>query len=65
MTHTRSYSELEGTLGEPEPATRLCFKCGSKDVVHQLWQSNDGGYEDDKYTCKSCGFIWWVEGIDS
>lgn len=33
----------------------------------QKWESNDGGYEDYKYTCQDaeCGHAWWVEGIDS
>ena len=38
-----------------------CRKCDSDDVWYQ--RSNDE-YEDTHYECRSCGYDWWVEGLD-
>lgn len=65
--HTGPMSETQGELSEEKiPATGVsCRKCKGGPVVEQEWTSSCGGYEDYKYTCQACGFVWWVDGIDS
>jgi hypothetical protein len=63
----RKMSENEGTFqkGKPVPdyACRSCRVKGH--VVEEEWESSCGGYEDYKYTCTACEYVWWVDGIDS
>ena len=57
--------ESEGQFSKPEVSICLCRKCNSKNVTCQEWESSCGGYEDYKYTCNDCNYVWWVDGIDS
>lgn len=64
--HTRGMAEHEGEFDAATRVDRPCTKCGARDrVTVQAWESKDGAYEDNKYTCHACGHVWWVEGIDS
>jgi len=67
MTHTGPIPDSAGTFSPAEQTTVPCRKCNQQTVVAQKWESNDGAYEDYRYTCtdKKCGYIWWVDGIDS
>lgn len=45
---------------------RPCTYCGvSGSRYYMVWESSDGGYEDEKNKCEACGKTWWVDGIDS
>lgn len=66
MTHTGPMHESDGTF---EPATRegrYCHGC-KRNTPHKAeqWNSNDGAFEDMKYTCTVCSKVHWVDGIDS
>ena len=63
MTHKEPVSESDGKLTAQQTTTRKCPKCGGS-MMHQTWESDDGAYEDSKYSCP-CGFVRWVDGIDS
>ena len=41
-----------------------CRACQSDRVYYREWESDDGGYTDWQYECRSCERIWWVEGSD-
>ncbi len=58
-------SELTGKLSKTEKSYRKCRKCDGKNVTSQEWESSDGAHEDYKYTCGDCGYVWWIDGIDS
>lgn len=61
----RLMEDSEGTFSA-ETSTRIsCRKCRAYAVFYSTWESNCGGYEDDKYECKACGFYWWVDGPDA
>lgn len=62
--HTGS---VPGTFTRPEGKARktVCPHCFGEDVTVRLWESDDGAYEDWRFTCKSCGHQWWVEGPDA
>jgi hypothetical protein len=66
MTTARTFDESEGELSDRVPTDRKCPKCGSP-MFCQVWESSDGAYEDEKYTCsdKQCLHVVWVDGIDS
>jgi ssDNA-binding Zn-finger/Zn-ribbon topoisomerase 1 len=65
MVEARQYSESEGTLSkDAEEMADPCPKCGGP-VEMRFWESSCGGYEDEKHTCRSCGFVRWVDGPDS
>ena len=38
--------------------TKLCVKCGSKNVLMTFW-----GLETDQYKCENCGEEWLVSDI--
>lgn len=40
----------------------ICKKCGKATVSVELWESTDGAFEDEKFICESCGYVWWVDG---
>lgn len=65
MTTARTYSEFEGDLSAARLTPHICKKCNNKTVFAQEWESSDGGYTDYKYTCKTCGKIFWIDGPDS
>lgn len=65
MTTSRTYSEHEGTFKPWEQSDRPCRRCKATAVRCRLWESSCGGYEDWKYECLICGYVWWVDGIDS
>lgn len=64
--HDKPMKESEGTFTRSATATRTCPKCHGP-VTVQLWESNCGGFEDEKYTCDdpNCRHVWWVDGPDS
>lgn len=63
--HTKPMSELNGEFTKTEPEKYTCHKCQKQEAICKVWESSCGGYEDYKYICKACGYIWWVDGIDS
>jgi hypothetical protein len=66
MTTSRQFSELEGEFTSKMTVDFPCPKrCGNRRITCQLWESSDGGYEDNKYTCQGCGHVWWVDGPDA
>ena len=65
MTHTRQLAEHEGKFNAPQPSDRSCPKCGEKKVTVRIWDSDCGGYEDEKYECGACSHYWWVDGPDA
>jgi transposase-like protein len=57
--------ESEGTFENNwKDSIIKCPKCGG-DVQYRMWESSCGGYEDAKFKCKKCSYIWWVDGSDS
>ena len=66
MTHTGPMPESAGEFTATERGIK-CHKCGQPTAKCETWESSDGAYEDYKYTCQSpaCGYVWWVDGIDS
>ena len=58
MTTSRQYSESEGEFSHTEQSARPCRQCGSRQVKCQTWESNDGAYEDYRYTCQD----WVISG---
>lgn len=66
MTHTGPMGEDEGTFGKVKFVTGIkCPKCKEEQIHYQTWDSDDGAFEDVKYTCAGCGYHWWVEGPDA
>jgi DNA-directed RNA polymerase subunit M/transcription elongation factor TFIIS len=66
MTHFGSMSESEGEFSKQDTTVRHCSKCNEEKTFKvQTWESNDGAYEDYKYTCLTCGYVFWIDGIDS
>jgi hypothetical protein len=65
MTTSRQFSESEGEFTKHGESTIPCRECGGGSVTYKVWESNDGAYEDEKYTCPDCGATWWVDGIDA
>ena len=65
MTHTKEMSELEGSFSKEKPVSRHCPKCNGTKVTMKVWESSDGAYEDEKFTCGDCDYYWWVDGPDS
>jgi RecJ-like exonuclease len=65
--HTKPMSESEGTFDKDWQATTLpCRGCGKEGHVYvRTWESDCGGYEDDKYQCRACGKVWWIDGPDA
>lgn len=61
----REMKESEGVFDAAKPVDVACRKCGRTGAVTvRTWESSDGAYEDEKYTCE-CGHYWWVEGADA
>lgn len=65
MTHTRQLDDSEGVFGAATATEVACPKCHAQRVSFEVWESNDGAFEDVKYTCAGCGHVWWMDGIDS
>jgi uncharacterized protein with PIN domain len=63
--HSKPMAEHEGVLKEPAKELDECPKCKKKAVKTRIWESNCGGFEDEKHECQACGHVFWVEGIDS
>lgn len=63
--HNQPMAEHDGKTGAPEASGDVCVKCNSTNVISQMWESSCGGYDDVKLTCKSCGHVRWIDGIDS
>ena len=58
--------ESEGVFTNEEIIDRICPQEGEeRRIKKQIWESNDGAFEDEKYSCLTCGHVWWVDGIDS
>lgn len=62
--HDKPMAEHDGKFRNTTPVERPCHKCGGP-VTVQVWDSDCGGYEDEKFTCGKCGYTWWVDGPDS
>jgi DNA-directed RNA polymerase subunit M/transcription elongation factor TFIIS len=65
MTHVGPMAEHEGEFDKPVAVDRACRKCGKREVTMETWDSSDGAYTDEKYTCGACGHSWWVDGPDA
>lgn len=65
MTHMKPMPDSEGTFQPYKKSARPCPYCGSAERYYRVWESNDGGFEDEKHECRTCGKTWWIEGIDS
>lgn len=65
MTHTRQMRDDEGKFATAKHVNIPCRYCGAREVELSVWESNDGAFEDDHYTCRACQRDWWVDGIDS
>lgn len=68
MTHTGPMHEADGEFTKIGFEVRPCAgQCAPAHTDHQCatWESNDGAYEDYRYTCTVCGAVHWVDGIDS
>lgn len=64
---TKPMSESEGDFkgGFRKVPGLKCRKCNTEAVFSRTWESDCGGYEDEKYQCRACGHVWWVEGPDA
>jgi hypothetical protein len=65
--HMKPMSESEGTFDSgwrdsPRPCPH-CKVTGQRQ--YRVWESDCGGYEDEKNRCLACGKIWWIEGPDA
>jgi len=58
-------SESEGSFRAGCGLPHACRSCKKSTATCQLWVSNCGSYEDYKFTCGDCGYVWWVDGADS
>jgi hypothetical protein len=58
---------IEGNLSSTitPHSDRPCPVCGQYNVTMQKWESSDGAFEDAKFTCSTCQYEWWIDGIDS
>lgn len=67
MTHTGPMHESEGRFSAERVSVQRCRgKCARlTDHKCQTWESNDGAYEDYKFTCLECSNVFWIDGIDS
>jgi hypothetical protein len=41
-----------------------CPQCRGP-VEMRVWESDDTAYEDERYRCTKCAYVWWVEGPDA
>jgi len=60
-------SDIDGDY-DPEKQIdyQTCPKCGKNDNIWlKVWHSHCGGYEDNRYECKICYKVWWIDGPDS
>jgi len=64
MTHSGPLPESAGTFQDLHEDPAECPKCKQKTLVCKSWDSSDGAYTDYKYSCP-CGYVRWVDGIDS
>lgn len=44
---------------------RTCPRCSLKDIQYRSWESYDEAYTDYNFQCQTCGYQWWIDGIDS
>jgi transposase-like protein len=63
--HTKTMSDSDGSFSGWEKTKRNCPRCEKQEVFYRVWESDCGGFEDEKYKCKACGYYWWVDGPDS
>ncbi len=64
--HTQPMPESAGTFGPVAAQLHDCPHCKAlKCVKLRLWESNCGGWEDERYECTTCGKVWWNEGADA
>jgi hypothetical protein len=64
--HIGSIPESNGEFQQIDGEFYDCPHCGGKHCVQcDVWESSCGGYEDYKHTCRCCGKVWWIDGIDS
>jgi hypothetical protein len=62
--HTRQYDDSDGEFSLAEESDRHCDQCGALMTVAR-WDSSDGAYTDEKYTCPVCAWTLWVDGSDA
>jgi len=64
---TKPMDESEGDFrgGFRKAPGLKCRKCQTEAVFFRTWESSCGGYEDEKYECRACGCVWWVDGPDA
>lgn len=65
MTTARQMNESEETFAQWKEVSRPCPMCGAASVQLRVWESSDGAYEDENYSCAAYGYTWWIDGIDS
>ena len=63
--HATEIASSKGKFTDMKPCAGKCRKCGAEQLSFREWESSCGGYEDYEYACRACGYIWWVDGIDS
>lgn len=64
--HSVPYDDSAGHLSAAIAVVDLkCQACEAASVNEQQWESFCGGFVDHKYTCRECGHVWWIDGIDS
>lgn len=68
MTTSRHMQESDGEFTARKKVDRYCGYATCQRVTQhrcELWESHDGAFEDEKFTCLNCGLVEWVDGIDS
>ncbi len=60
--HTGPMPEDTGKFTGTVDTDRKCSVCG-KPMTCQVWESNDGAYEDEKLTCPD-GHVLWIGRSD-
>jgi hypothetical protein len=63
--HTGPMKDSDGDFKPGCGQKHKCRKCDAVEATCEEWESSCGGYEDYRYTCGACGYVWWVDGIDS
>jgi len=58
-------NEFDGEFTTTTEKLYECPKCSNLSLSKRIWESSCGGYEDVKYECSSCGYYYWIDGIDS
>lgn len=62
MSAEENHSIEPARLNDDRPCIR-CGRTGQHTV--RVVESSDGGHEDERHHCDSCGTTWWVDGGDA